>query len=129
MASPNTHLRNARMAGLRPTVITELDLGPSSRRFRAGGQFTRDLLIEHRTLARGRKRLKDAVQANEPRAIPTSGPGRRRAKALRNQRAVADTIRAMDLQGRFGVGMKLSIKRGRDYEVAHVQGTTERWIW
>lgn len=85
MASPNTLLRNARMAGLRPTVITEVDLGPSQRRFRSGGQFTRDLLIEHRTLARARGRLNAAVRATEPRAIPSSGPGRRRAKALRNQ--------------------------------------------
>lgn len=79
MASPNTLALRAKMATLQPTVwrINRPQTPPSALR----GEFPRMLRESARIDRAKRRALRPAAQT----PIPTSGPGRRRAKAHRNR--------------------------------------------
>lgn len=81
MASPNTLALRARMDALQPTqVFVEAD--PTPRTANAG-DFARGQRL--RSLRANLRRGTDLANTNARRDIPTSGPGRRRAKAHRNR--------------------------------------------
>lgn len=81
MASPNTLARNARYAALKPSrdvLVREL---PAARTARG---LYKQLLTQAARL-HNQRNARERVNRNGVRAIPTSGPGRRRAKRHRQQ--------------------------------------------
>lgn len=87
MASPNTLARNAAFAHL---TVSAIPVGPEPKpKWALPGEYkellAQSIRIHHRKHA-------DEHRARQlGRAIPTSGPGRRRAKALRNKAAAVET--------------------------------------
>jgi hypothetical protein len=83
MASPNTLARNAALAHL---VVREVpvDIEPTPKTA-LPGEFAA-MLREHARI-KNVQRAAEKHAMNRGRDIPTSGPGRRRAKALRNASA------------------------------------------
>lgn len=88
MASPNTLALRARMDRLGPTEI-RLAVQPTPRTA-VKGDFADSLRITALNADVRRQRARAAV--NGKRDIPTSGPGRRRAKAQRNKRAATGLL-------------------------------------
>lgn len=95
MASPNTRALRAAQAGLVPHPIRlDREQAPKSM---ARGDYQRLLRQAAAIYWRTRRERRTAlVKANDKargfqRTVPTGGPARRRAKALRNQRAVETT--------------------------------------
>lgn len=81
MASPNTLALRARMDALQPTeVFIEADVAPRTAN---AGDFADGQRL--RSLRANLRRATDLANANARRDIPTTGPGRRRAKAWRNR--------------------------------------------
>jgi len=93
VASPNTLAMRAKMATLTPTVLpVQVERTPKTM---LRGEYA-ELLAQSitRTNRQDRERQTGARARNDTarglaRTTPASGPGRRRAKALRNARAVA----------------------------------------
>lgn len=81
MASPNTLALRARMDALTP-VWLPVEVDPRPRSANAGDFAAGQRL---RSLRANMRRVQDLANANARRDIPTSGPGRRRAKAHRNR--------------------------------------------
>lgn len=102
MASPNTIARNAALAHL---VVSEVpvDIEPAPKTA-IPGEFAA-MLREYGRIKNVRRATAQHA-ANRGRAIPTSGPGRRRAKAIRNRDAWREVT----------VTEPLARQRGRMYE-------------
>lgn len=87
MASPNTLARNAAHAHL---VVSAIPVGPEpQQKWALPGEY-KELLAQSIRI-HNRKRADEHRSRQLGRAIPTSGPGRRRAKALRDKAAAVET--------------------------------------
>ena len=101
MASPATLALRARMDALSPTVVF-VEADPAPRTVNAGDFADGQRL---RALRANLRRATDLANTNARRDIPTSGPGRRRAKTWRNQGlclATGDGTRCTETAEQYG---------------------------
>lgn len=87
MASPNTLALREEMAGLRPRpIVTPPPAHDGQLRAQPSVEFAR------LSVARHLRRKREITLTNQDRVVPVGGPGRRRAKAARNKRAVTGLL-------------------------------------
>lgn len=111
MASPDTLALREEMAGLRQRrTVTPPPMHEGQLRAQPSVEFGRLAVARHL------RRKREIAVANQDRAIPVGGPGRRRAKANRNKAAVEHTEAGRRQWRTVAPSGSWTRTRGRQYE-------------